>query len=408
MEQSSENNLISDWTDLICDFSQQGYSVAIGIFNTNGQLLDANQAMCYFLDTTRSPLNPKNQFINPDFSFFLSEEHNDLVFEGLMTIGNYADISYVLSAKVFRRKDRILVYAEADVFNLFEQNMKMSTLNQEVNNLQRQLIKEKKNLQAALDGLNLKTIELEALNSMLSELNIEKNNYIGMVAHDLRNPIGIAESFTEILIEELDNLSKETQLEYLTHITNNCSFSLGLIRDFLNISKIESGIFDLNASESEYVSFVKASIVYEEILAKSKSQEIIITTGVSNIYACFDKNKIQQVLNNLLGNAIKFSFPHTKIVIEISETETEIITKISDQGQGIPAEELSKIFNPFQTSSVKSTANEKSTGLGLAIVKKIVEAHHGWVKVESEVGKGSSFYFSIPRQIEINTTDLMI
>ena len=408
MEQRSENNLITDWDDLICELSHRVSSVAVGIFNTNGQLLDANQAMCYFLDTDRSQLKPKNQFINPDFSTFQNDGSDKMVFEGLITIGNYSDVSYVLSAKVFRRDDRILVYAEADVFHLFEQNKKMSTLNQEVNNLQRQLIKEKRNLQVALDGLQLKTLELEALNSRLSELNIEKNNYIGMVAHDLRNPIGIAESFSEILIEEQDNLSKETQLEYLTHITKNCSFSLGLIRDFLDASKIEAGIFDLNASEFEYISFVKTSIVYEEILAKSKSQEIVITTSSSSIFAYFDKNKIQQVLNNLLGNAIKYSHPKTKIVIDISETVDQVVTKIIDQGQGIPNEELIRLFHPFQTTSVKATASEKSTGLGLAIVKKIIEAHNGTVSVESEVGKGSVFRFTFPKQIEINNSNFAI
>jgi signal transduction histidine kinase len=239
-------------------------------------------------------------------------------------------------------------------------------------------------------------------------MNAEKNNYIGMVAHDLRNPIGIAESFSEILAEEQDNLSKETQLEYLTHIKKNCSFSLNLIRDFLDVSKIEAGIFDLNATELEYISFVKASIVYEEILARNKSQEIIIKTDSSSIMASFDRNKIQQVLNNLLSNAIKYSFPNTKIVIDISDNDDEIVTKIIDQGQGIPAEELQKLFTPFQTTSVKATASEKSTGLGLAIVKKIIEAHQGKIGVESEVGKGSTFWFSIPKQIEINSTNLTI
>lgn len=241
-----------------------------------------------------------------------------------------------------------------------------------------------------------RTLELEKLNDRLSELNIEKNKYIGMVAHDLRNPIGVAASFSDILIEDYDGLDKENQLEYLEQINKNCNFSLNLIHDFLDTSKIEAGIFDLNLTFQEYVSFVKRNIVQNEILAKNKSQEIIITTDHSNIAACFDENKIQQVLNNLLSNAIKYSFPNTKIEIDISATTDEITTKIIDQGQGIPEEELMKLFNPFQTTSVKSTANEKSTGLGLAIVKKIIEAHRGKLKVESEVGKGSNFMFTIP------------
>lgn len=241
-----------------------------------------------------------------------------------------------------------------------------------------------------------RTLELEKLNGRLSELNIEKNKYIGMVAHDLRNPIGVASSFSDILIENYDDLDKRIQLEYLEQINKSCNFSLNLIHDFLDISKIEAGIFDLNLTLQEYISFVKKNIVQNEILAKNKSQEIIITSDQDSINACFDKNKIQQVLNNLLSNAIKYSFPNTKIVIDISVTIDEITTKIIDQGQGIPQEELIKIFNPFQTTSVKSTANEKSTGLGLAIVKKIIEAHNGNLDVESIVGKGSTFYFTIP------------
>lgn len=248
------------------------------------------------------------------------------------------------------------------------------------------------------EKVKLRTRELEKLNDRLSELNLEKNRYIGMVAHDLRNPIGIAGSFSEILLDNYEQIPPNIQKEYLGLINQSCSFSLNLIRDFLDVSKIEAGIFDLNMSEVEYLSFVKTSVIHEEILAKNKSQKIIIKSGQQSILACFDKNKIQQVLTNLLSNAIKYSYPNTTIVIDISETDTDIVTKIIDQGQGIPAEELSKLFNPYQTTSVKATADEKSTGLGLAIVKKIIEAHHGWVKVESEVGKGSQFYFSVPKQ----------
>ena len=110
----------------------------------------------------------------------------------------------------------------------------------------------------------------------------------------------------------------------------------------------------------------------------------------------FDKHKMKLVLDNLLSNAIKYSYPNTKIIIDISQKGSQIVTKIIDHGQGIPAEELSNLFNPFQTSSVKPTGNEKATGLGLAIVKKIIEAHKGTVKVDSVVGEGSTFSFTLP------------
>lgn len=324
-----------------------------------------------------------------------------------LILTGYSDIEAVIGAinegQVFRyvkkpwNPDELetIIREAFEKYELITNNRKLMTSLQEAN----QNLEEK---------VQARTLELEKVNARLSELNLEKNKYIGMVAHDLRNPIGVAGSFSEILIDDLDTIPKETQLEYLRHISDSCEFSLNLIHDFLDVSKIESGVFDLNLSELEYLSFIKKSIVHEEILAKNKSQEIIITTDLSFITATLDINKIQQVLNNLLSNAIKYSFPDTKIVIDISETETEIVTKIIDQGQGIPKIELQKLFNPFQTTSVRATDSEKSTGLGLAIVKKIIEAHHGWVKVESEVGKGSVFSFGFPKQIEINNTDLMI
>jgi signal transduction histidine kinase len=255
-------------------------------------------------------------------------------------------------------------------------------------------------LQIANETLELKvkerTIELEKANQKLSDLNIEKNRYLGMVAHDLRNPIGVAESFSSLIIDEMGALSDNQLKEYVEIINNRCNYSLDLIHNFLDISKIEAGIFDLNLSEHEYVSFVKANILQEEILAGNKSQVISVRSSVDRVNLRFDGNKIQQVLNNLLSNAIKYSMPNTSILVEISMDNDFVKTAVVDQGQGIPANELSSIFDAYQTTSVKATAHEKSTGLGLAIVKKIIEAHKGNISVISEPGKGSVFSFLLP------------
>jgi len=323
-----------------------------------------------------------------------------------LILTGYSDIEAVIGAinegQVFRyvkkpwNPDELetIIREAFEKYELITNNRRLMTSLQEAN----QNLEEK---------VKVRTSELEKLNSRLSELNVEKNRYIGMVAHDLRNPIGVAASFSDILIEDYDAIPKADQIEYLGMINSSCNFSLNLMRDFLDVSKIEAGIFDLSVTNQDYIKFAKANISLVEILAKNKSQEIILRTDQESIIASFDSNKIQQVFNNLISNAIKYSFPHTKIVIDISETKTEIVTKIIDQGQGIPTNELQKLFNPFQTTSVRATNSEKSTGLGLAIVKKIIEAHHGWVKVESEVGKGSVFSFGFPKQIEINNTDLM-
>ena len=97
-----------------------------------------------------------------------------------------------------------------------------------------------------------------------------------------------------------------------------------------------------------------------------------------------------------MSNAVKFSYPQTVVTIRAQTADDEVVVSVIDQGQGIPEEEIPTLFNPFTKTSVRATAGEKSTGLGLAIVKKMVEAHGGRIWVESKVGEGSTFHFTLP------------
>ena len=336
-----------------------------------------------------------------DFFIKIKDKYPDAL---KLILTGYTDIEAVIGAinegQVFRYVKKPWIPGELEsVINEAFEKYELITSNRK---LMQKLRDANQNLE---EKVKLRTFELQKANEKLSELNIEKNRYIGMVAHDLRNPIGVAESFSYILTEDFDDIPKEQKLEFLNYINQSCSFSLNLIHDFLDISKIEAGIFDLNLSEQDYIAFIRSSIIQNEMLAKNKSQTIFVKTSHNFILANFDRNKIQQVVNNLLSNAIKYSFPNTKIIIDISLEDSEIVTQIIDQGQGIPEMELSKLFQPFQTTSARPTAaNEKSTGLGLAIVKKIIEAHRGKIKVESLVGKGSTFTFSIPLQTNYSST----
>lgn len=161
---------IQDWDKLVREQMQNSNSVAIGVFNKGGELLDANVAMCYFLDADANLKNPRNSFVNPDFKMLAQMPDSGKIFEGIMTLGNFGQISYSLQTSVYRQDDRLLVLAEPDVPQLFIENKKMSRLNQDVNNLQRQLIKEKSNLQATLN-------ELQETQQML--VHSEKMNAMG-------------------------------------------------------------------------------------------------------------------------------------------------------------------------------------------------------------------------------------
>ena len=248
-----------------------------------------------------------------------------------------------------------------------------------------------------LTEINKQKHLLAKQNEELAELNKQKNEFLGMAAHDLRNPIGGIIQFSELLLDPDFEMEAEERTEILRLIKNSSEFSLALLSDLLNINRIESGKVDLNLEEVDYQSFISSVIAKNMVFAKNKNIELTTDLPNEKIILCIDKNKIEQVLNNFISNAIKFSYPNTKITLKIKATNGQIETTCIDQGQGIPANELSRVFKPFEKTSVQTTANESSTGLGLAITKKIIESHQGEVGVRSEVRKGSEFYFTLPK-----------
>ncbi|MDP3912644.1 MAG: ATP-binding protein [Bacteroidota bacterium] len=420
MEQPSENNLISEWAGLICDLSQQGQSVAIGVFNTEGQLLEANPAMCYFLDTEPSELKPKNLFINPEFSTFFIEKKEGIVFEGLLTIGNYNDLSYVLSAKVFRRNDLIMVYAEADVAHLFEENNKMSTLNQEVNNLQRQLIKEKKNLQNTLS-------ELKETQQML--IHSEKMNAMGKlvagVAHELNNPIAfvysnlfslekyIAEVFDAIrqieqgiesvgnqeLSEIVAQLREKNDLDYLeediSDMTKESKVGIERVKTIVEDLRRFSRLDESDIKQVDLIENIRSteSIVRAEIAQKNIQYQYI---GPSQLQLECYPGQLNQAILNVLINAIDAVQPGGLISLIVTEDKDKISIEVTDNGCGIQEEIKNRIFEPFFTTKPVGSG----TGLGLSITYKIIhDLHKGSIEVDSVLQHGTKIKLSIPKII---------
>ena len=237
---------------------------------------------------------------------------------------------------------------------------------------------------------------LRQSNEQLRELNSQKNEFLGMAAHDLRNPIAVIQNSSLILSRYSSENLSDKQKEFLKKIYDTSKFMLELLNSLLDISKIESGKLELEISKNNYPDFIRKNIEFNRFFATEKSISIDSVLSDDIPPVDFDKNKIEQVLNNLISNAIKYSHPNTTIRVEVLKDKDFVVTKVIDQGQGIPENELPHVFKPFQKASTKPTAGEKSTGLGLAIVKKIVEGHQGTIGVESEVGKGSTFFYRLP------------
>ncbi len=238
--------------------------------------------------------------------------------------------------------------------------------------------------------------ELQKSNAELVKLNDLKNQLLGMAAHDLRNPIGAILNLSSFLLEEAGKTLSPEHLQFLNLIHSSSSFMLSLLDDLLDIAKIEAGKLDLVMQPTDLIDLIKRNVALNQILAGKKNIRIQMHHFESLPLVPMDAMKIEQVLNNLLSNAMKFSAPQTIITVNVLHSGDHVTVSVADQGPGIPEEDLSKLFQPFSKTSVRSTGGEKSTGLGLAIVRKIVLGHLGRIWVQSERGKGSTFNFSLP------------
>ncbi|RUT72914.1 sensor histidine kinase [Ancylomarina longa] len=233
-------------------------------------------------------------------------------------------------------------------------------------------------------------------NKSLLDLNEQKSKLLGIAAHDLRNPIGAINSFSSLLLESEDDFSKEEKIEFLGLIKDSSQFSLHLLNELLDISKIELGKLDLDKEKHNIHDIVVNSIKINKIFARKKNIAINLQSKLQTNKINIDKNKIEQVLHNLLSNGIKYSNPDTNITVDLLEKNSKIQISVKDQGVGIPESELKNLFTEFGTTSAKTTANESSTGLGLAIAKKIVLGHGGNISAKSKLGEGSEFLFTLP------------
>lgn len=244
--------------------------------------------------------------------------------------------------------------------------------------------------------LKEKDKRLNIANSNLKALNEETNKFIGIAAHDLRNPISGINSLSGLLIEENKDSVQPRLIELLHLMRTMSSNTLTVLKDILDVSKIESGKVELHPAHQDYISFIRKQVFVNQILANHKNITISLDSEVESLMADFDSHYLSEAIDNLLSNAIKYSYNDSAITVKISvQNNKQILTEVIDNGKGIPEEEQHRLFNYFQKTSAQPTAGESSTGLGLAIVKKIITLHHGNVGVKSTAGQGSDFYYTL-------------
>jgi len=239
--------------------------------------------------------------------------------------------------------------------------------------------------------MKLKAQELE-----ISSLKADKEKFIGMIAHDLRNPLGVILAFSGFFTADIMEGLTDIQKDFISRINNSAKFMIKLIADLLDLSLIDNANIAINSEMLNIVSLVSRSIENNKIAAAKKNMSFISEGFDANIYINGDLTRLEQVFNILFSNAIKFSPFGSAITAHISKNSENVSIKITDCGKGIAFEDRKKIFIPFDKIAGKGSDGEKGTGLGLAIAAKIAGYHKGEIIVESEEGKGSSFIVTLP------------
>lgn len=339
-------------------------------------------------------------------------EH-DASFDWEITVASDAGLFPLHFAGV-QTDEGLLVVAARTRSALVRMNEEMLRINNEQTNTLRAMSKELASVSARnrdrdhamFDDLTRVNNELANLqremarrNAELSMLNAEKNRFLGIAAHDLRSPIGVILTYSEFLESEAADALDAEQRQFVSAIRTTSRFMLGLLDDLLDVSQIEAGKLDLDLRPFDLVALLRHNLGLNRVLAARKQIELHFRSGLATLPVIADAPKVEQVLNNLVGNAIKYSPPLARVDVDVATTDEFAIIWIEDQGPGIPPADLPKLFTPFGKTSVRPTQGENSTGLGLAIVRRIVEGHGGEVGVESEVGRGSRFSFSLQRDV---------
>ena len=240
--------------------------------------------------------------------------------------------------------------------------------------------------------------ELKEANETLVELNKEKNEFLGIAAHDLKNPLGSIQGFSEIILTD-ENISREETEEYSKIIFDTSQRMFTIIKSLLDVNAIEQGKVSLIIDKVDLQDNLNEVIEANIERAKNKNINLLYNVVGQNTIGLADKDSITQILDNLVSNAIKFSPKGKNIFVTLEQRGEFLRCTVKDEGPGLSEEDKKKLFGKFVKLTARPTGGEHSTGLGLSIVKKLIEMMKGEVWCESELGKGAAFICEIPASV---------
>ena len=260
-----------------------------------------------------------------------------------------------------------------------------------------------------------RTEEIERANRELRRLDQVKSDFISIVSHELRTPLTSIKSFAEIMLDDISELSQETQIRYLSIINSETDRLSRLISDVLDLQKIDSGSIAWNDETFNVVDIARAAVGLLENSYHKKGLTLTLELEDEYLLTEAETDRILQVISNLLSNALKFTEKGgATLRLRLTDTPTPaeqwIEISVRDTGVGIPPEELARIFDRFYQVDSSQSRHHDGAGLGLSICKDIIEHYQGSIWVESELNIGSCFYLTLPtlQQPRMKLSDVML
>ncbi|HAI67985.1 MAG TPA: hypothetical protein DCM38_00945 [Gammaproteobacteria bacterium] len=244
--------------------------------------------------------------------------------------------------------------------------------------------------------LQEKNEALVKLNEQLIQINQEKNEFLGIAAHDLKNPLSSIQSLANLTRTSFDDFPKQKLIDFAQMIEISSNKMFNLIKNLLDVNAIESGKMNFSLTQLDVFPFLQVVVENNQGAANSKKIGLQVHREEEEYKAIIDENAILQVLDNLISNAIKYSSEGKNIDIRILKGENTVCCEIQDEGPGLSEKDQKQLFQKFSRLTPRPTGDEHSTGLGLFIVNKLIHIMNGSVSYKGKLGEGSTFVIELP------------
>lgn len=414
---------LAGWEPQVGAARDRSLALAVGRFRPSGEPIYMNAGMAHLLSAAPAGGSPTDAFVNPAFDALTGSAPSDEpVFTGLLTLGDRKAVSRTVSAAVWRGPDDLLVTGEFDVQELDRLNRQLTDYNREVNNLQRQLIKEKRRLEATLTELKetqamlVQSEKMNALGQLVAGVAHEINNPLAYVAsnvHSLKTAFGDLSEGYERLEALIDGLGDSALSEKKAGIRQDCDIEF-LLEDIEDLHRATVGGLDrvkkivtdlrnfsrLDEAERKRVNLrenVESTLALAAPELRKRDIDATVTVDPAIELDCYPA-LLNQVFLNLIVNAAQAMDAGGALIVEGDAADGMVRLRFADTGPGIPPDALGSIFNPFFTTKPVG----QGTGLGLSIAYKIIKDKHGGeIRAASEPGQGAVFEIDLPTETDV-------